>query len=69
MNPLAKLQTIYLNDDFAIWVNVNEGVRRVSLGFGLARFLRGQRKIKIQGNQHPARNGCRGTYKAAPTKK
>src|SRR5207237_879512 len=50
---------------FAVRLDLDEGVRRINLRLRLGTFLRGQRKIEIEGNQQPARSGRGDAQKAS----
>jgi hypothetical protein len=53
LHPLPELQAIYLNNDFAVGLDVHKSIWRIDLGSGLT-LLRGQGKIKIQRDQQAA---------------
>ncbi len=48
LNSLAELQPVHRDQDLAIRLDVDEGVRRIDFRIGLCPFLRGQREIQIQ---------------------
>jgi hypothetical protein len=56
VDALPELQPVDLDDDRAIWPDVDEGIRRVDLRLGrrLACFLRRHRTIEIQRNEQTA---------------
>src|SRR4029077_4174726 len=65
-NTLPQLKPVHLDDDLAIRLDMNEGVRRINSWLSLASFLRRQRKIEIQGDDQSTRCSGRDAEKAPP---
>ena len=67
MDALSNVDPVDLDDNRAVWFDVNECIGRIRDRRVLARILGCKRTIQIQRDDEPARDGCGDGEKRAPT--